>query len=463
MNTFFNDDEPNLLDDQNDRNWTGRIVLFAILIRFVAAIFWQRHCDNRDLELIFGESILNWDFATRIATGEFMIARSNGDEHRTMIPLGPLYPLSLTPFAALGSVFAARVMGCVFGGFSVWIIMHWVRMISGKLEARFAGIIASLYCGAVGMSIFILHEAIATPLFLLSCWFLWKGCQLLYAPAEREASKTHLAVVILSSATCFALACLANPLWELWMLVAFPFIAFSSKSAKRFTWRKFLAHVAIFLFGFCVAMSPWWIRNYAITGKFVPADLTVGARLYAGLHESADGGVNEYTWYWSKSSSQILDNEARRKTPSIDGPWEYRSDYRLRQEAIKWAIENPYQSIRLALPKFVRTWSLAPSTREFANEFILIWEGSTYCIVMLLSFTGVVMAFGNRQLLVERLWLVMPCIYIVFIHLVLPGGVRYRLPATLILCGLAGIGLFDLLSKSSYAKYVQYANNRFTS
>jgi hypothetical protein len=460
MNKFIDNDEPNLLDDQNDRNWTGRIVLFAVVIRFVAAIFWQWNCDNRNADLIFDESVLTWEFARSIANGELMLSRAIGDAHKTMIPFGPLYPLSLAPFAALGSVFAARVMGCVLGGFSVWLIMHWVRMISGKLEARFTGIIASLYCGAVGMSIFILNEAIATPLFLLSCWLLWRGCQLLYTPIEPRPSKSHLAVVILSSPTCFALACLANPLWEFWILVAFPFIAFASKSAKLFTWRKFLAHFAIFLVCFCITMSPWWIRNYAITGKFVPADLTVGARLYAGLNESADGGINEYTSHRSKSSERILVNEAKRTSPSIDGPWEYRIDYRLRQEAIKWTMENPYQAIRLCLPKFARTWSPAPSTRELANEFILTWEGVTYIVVIFLSLAGVVIPIRNRRLLVERLWFLMPCVYVAIIHMILPGGVRYRLPAVLILCGLAGIGLFDLLSKSSYARYVRYSNNR---
>ncbi len=45
----------------------------------------------------------------------------------------------------------------------------------------------------------------------------------------------------------------------------------------------------IFAVGLTAVMSPWWIRNAGIYGRFVPTALWMGASLYDGLNPRATG------------------------------------------------------------------------------------------------------------------------------------------------------------------------------
>ena len=432
------------------RRSTAAIVVFAIALRIVAAWVWQSQCSLHDTTLKFGDSHTYWTIASNLA----LEGRYQYGSDQSRIFRSPAYPLFLAPFAwserwfseqpaQVPFVLGARIAGCLLGGLTVWIMMRWTRSIAGTASGVFAGLLAATYCGAVGMSIFVLSEAVATPLMVLSCWMLWRST--LRNPDEDGSrfwtSQRWLATAY--SAFALGLACLARPSWGLWPGLAFPLVAFASNKDGLFFRRNWLLQ-GIFFFGImCCVMAPWWVRNYAITGKFVPSTLQVGASLYDGWHPGASGSSDENMAFSIEAMQRILREEAllANSSSEVESTLEWRIDRRLHQEAWDWARENPSDALRLGLIKFRKTWSPFPTARELSNPMVILWEAVSYLFILIMSAVGLWSLRADRRRWIEACWFIAPCVYLALLHMVFVGSVRYRQPGVLILCGLAGIGL----------------------
>ncbi|MFM8396481.1 MAG: hypothetical protein ACKOAH_01525, partial [Pirellula sp.] len=126
-----------------DRTWTIAIVVFAILLRMIAAVVWQFQCEAIGKTLRFGDSYSYWTIARNVVVdGQYQFGSSESKIFRA-----PVYPLVLTPFAwcehsCLGgfaqwpSVLMSRFLGCLLGGFVVWLVMRWTREIAGVRASR---------------------------------------------------------------------------------------------------------------------------------------------------------------------------------------------------------------------------------------------------------------------------------------------------------------------------------------
>lgn len=193
-------------------------------------------------------------------------------------------------------------------------------------------------------------------------------------------------------------------------------------------------------------MAPWWVRNYSITGKFVPTTLQVGASLYDGWHPGASGSSDENMDFSMQTMHRIEQEEltlANRKE-GLESTLEWRIDRRLHREAWDWAIGNPSDALRLGLIKFRKTWSPVPQARELSNRWVRWWEALSYVLIVGLSVLGLNRLRVDRNRWTDGIWMVLPCIYLAILHMVFVGSVRYRQPGVLVLCGLAGIGLASL-------------------
>jgi hypothetical protein len=193
----------------------------------------------------------------------------------------------------------------------------------------------------------------------------------------------------------------------------------------------------------CCVMAPWWVRNYAITGKFVPSTLQVGASLYDGWHAGASGSSDENMAFSIEAMQRILREEAllANSSSEVESTLEWRIDRRLHQEAWGWARENPSDALRLGLIKFRKTWSPFPTARELSNPMVVLWEAVSYLFILIMSAVGLWSLRADSRRWIEACWFIAPCVYLALLHMVFVGSVRYRQPGVLILCGLAGIGL----------------------
>jgi 4-amino-4-deoxy-L-arabinose transferase-like glycosyltransferase len=439
-----------------DRAWTIAIVGFAIVLRMIAAVVWQFQCEAVGKTLRFGDSYSYWTIARNLVVdGQYQFGSSESKIFRA-----PVYPMVLAPFAwcehSLGGgfpqwpfVLAARLLGCLLGGFVVWLVMRWTRDIAGENASRCSGLLAASYCGAVGMSIFVLSEAVATPLIVLSMWLLWRSTK-----GSNEDQRFGGYGLTVGSGIAFALACLARPSWGLWPLVAFPFLLIASKVSSLRELRQRVFSGIVFLVVVVLAMAPWWVRNFRITGKFVPTTLQVGASLYDGWHAGASGSSDENMDFSMQTMNRIVQEEsmlANRKE-QVESTLEWRIDRRLNKEAWDWARENPSDVLKLGLIKFRKTWSPVPQARELSNRWVRWWEAISYVLIVILSAMGIYRLRGDRKRLADGLWMVLPCVYLAILHMVFVGSVRYRQPGVLVLCGLAGIGLASLWLKKDWER-----------
>ena len=125
--------------------------------------------------------------------------------------------------------------------------------------------------------------------------------------------------------------------------------------------RKQLLLAAAMFAGFVVVMLPWWVRNYRVTGHFVPTTLQVGASLYDGWNPQATG-ASDMRFVPEFAAAQ---RRAMRSDTASDG-FEYRLDRRFRQAAWDWACANPGRVVQLAGIKFLRIWNFWPNEPSFA-------------------------------------------------------------------------------------------------
>jgi hypothetical protein len=105
--------------------------------------------------------------------------------------------------------------------------------------------------------------------------------------------------------------------------------------------------------------------------------------------------------------------------------------------AIHWANENRSAACRLALIKFRKMWSPWPTAEELGGVGIRIAESLVYVIILLLAVIGLWTSRGKRAGIAIYVY---PTLYFAALHLVFVGSVRYRQPAVLALCVVAGIG-----------------------
>jgi len=179
--------------------------------------------------------------------------------------------------------------------------------------------------------------------------------------------------------------------------------------------------------GLVVAMMPWWIRNWSVTGHFVPTTLQVGESLYDGLNPRATGASDMA--FVDRFREELRREDAQRGASVSDGAsFEQRLDQRMRDAAVAWAKANPGRALRLAAVKFWRIWNIWPNESSLRHPL--------FCMVVAVGFLPLLI-FGicGAWKYAGRGWpyvlCFLPAVYFTCLHMVFVGSIRYRQPAML--------------------------------
>ncbi|HUY34317.1 MAG TPA: glycosyltransferase family 39 protein [Pirellulales bacterium] len=392
------------------------LLTVAFAARLVAGFWWQSRLPP-GMRFAFGDSQTYWSLGQQLARGEpYRYGSPNASVFRM-----PGYPLLLAAlFRVVGDdppVTWARALGAALGALAVGGVYWLGRQVFDPPTALLAAGMAAVYPGAVATSAFVLSEAAFCPLMVaqIAAWVAaWQASDV------RRASAWAAVTGVLA-----ALATLVRPSW----LTFIPFGIVVAMLVDRPRTRH-LRIGLVMLAGLAVTMSPWWIRNGLVVGRFVPTTLQLGASLYDGLNPRADG---------SSQMSFVPRFEALQRQEGGSGAgFEYDLDHRLFQASLAWAAGHPRRVLELAAVKFARLWNVWANDAEY--------RGWAFRLVTLLSYVPA-LGLGLVGLWRERgrgwpivlCWL--PAVYLTLLHVVFVSSIRYREPAMLVLLAPAAARL----------------------
>jgi len=385
------------------------ILGIALVIRLVAACWWQSRLGEQPFA--FPDSHSYWDLGQTIADGT---TYQYQDEDQRVFRM-PGYPLLLGGlFGVLGPdvpVLWARAVGAVLGTITVGSV-GWLagRLFDEKTAIVAAGIVA-LYPGAIGTSVFVLSEALFCPLMMIQL-VLWHGT------TQASAGKQWWLAAGVGAVA--GVATLVRPSWLLFtpLLLGVALIA----SCQR---RRVAQLAPAVLAGLIAVMAPWWMRNYAVTGKFIPTTLQAGASLYDGLHPQATG-ASDMSFVDDFRRQQVAQDA--QQTTALVSTFEYRLNQRLWRSATAWATQNPACAVQLAGIKLLRMWNVWSNATEFQSPRMRAIVMLTYTPLLLVGLVGAC-RLGWRQR--ATLICLAPACYLTLLHLIFVGSLRYRQPALL--------------------------------
>jgi 4-amino-4-deoxy-L-arabinose transferase-like glycosyltransferase len=438
------------------------ILCGALAVRIAAGLWWQQRLPQ-DQPFAFPDSWAYWQLAQRVADGEPYGLNPDRRVFRT-----PGYPLMLSALYLLAEnqppVIWTRFLNACLGTLAVGAVMGLARLLFDRSASLIAGGIAAVYPSAVSMSTFVLAEAPFCPLMVLHL--------ILWMVAWRSPGVGRQFAWAVAGGSIAGLATLMRPSWLLFV----PF-SLAVGLAGSFVWpgRSGAAagpsgnddglghgagpsaaawgraapgarHVLIglgMIVGLIAAMAPWWIRNWRVTGHFVPTTLQVGESLYDGLHPGATG-ASEMSFV-DHFRRELRVRDALGQSPEIQTQtFEQRLDQRMRRAAVRWAREHPGRVAELAWIKLVRMWNVWPNEASLSNPLMRLVLCSTYVPVLLLALVG-----GWR--FVGRGWpyvlCFLPAVYFTGLHVIFVGSIRYRQPAMLPLIAIAAGMLGELMRR----------------
>ena len=401
--------------------WVLAVLLLAFAIRSVAAITWQsRLADPATFAL--PDSATYWELARTIANGEpYQYGSSESRVFRT-----PGYPaiLSILFFGRTDPpVVWARLAGAFLGTLTVAAAMLLARLLFNRRVALLTGWLVTLYPGGIGLSVLVLSEAPFCPLMMgqLVFWVLaWKSSSF-----SRQITWSGLAGVTAGLAT------LMRPSWLLF--TPFGLLLLLVVQSER---RRQLAIAGTMLASLCLTMTPWWIRNYRVTGTAVLTTLQVGASLYDGLNPQATGASDmsfTHKIYWDLKTQPVAEQEL----------FEVRLDRHYRELVWRWVWQEPGRVTSLAGVKFLRMWNIWPNSAEIGSVWTYRLMTLAYLPLLILSLVG---AWKFARLDHPAILCLLPAIYLTGLHVIFVSSIRYRQPAMLVLIVLAAAvanGLMD--------------------
>jgi hypothetical protein len=446
------------------RRALGRWVSLALVLEIALALricaadaveWYVRSRGPAGLDL-FPDTTIYWELARGIrANGSYEYVEWGDIPHFAIRTPG--YPLFLAGCQAVFGerTLPVRLVQAALGTLCVYLVFHLARACvpsgqdgsddheavgagsdgnSGPASTRWgvsvpmvAAAVAALNPQYLVMSVLVLSEAAFEPLMLaalLGTAVLWPASRAAGGVLPSEGWRSGL--VALGSGAAHGAAVLVRPSWMLFVPIMVAAWVFAGVRAGRAQGRTAIRGAAVCALGFVLVMSPWWVRNARVYGRFVPTALWLGASLYDGINPNADGASDMIPFL---------------RDPAIWPLDEQDQDDELRRRAIEFAREHPGRVLGLAVVKLGRYWSPWSNAGGLGSWGLAVASAVVELPVLALMAMGLWVRRGDL-----RAWVLLagPILYFCALHAVFASSMRYRLPGEIPALGLVAIGWASL-------------------
>ncbi|GAB5442410.1 MAG: hypothetical protein Fues2KO_27590 [Fuerstiella sp.] len=402
------------------------LLIVALVLRLIAANVVERHVQNAGRSfLIEGDANGYWELGRKIAAGEdYSLHQPPRRILRT-----PGFPLWLAGSIRLFGVdiAAARYGLAVLGTFACWLTFELGRRVHMTRTGFWAALYVAVHPLQIVTSVMILSETLFSVCMLASLLALHRLLEHVAARnresnSDSDANQTSVPPWQLAIATgvLIGLTILVRPGFVPWLLVAALALLLCLRQAASPRWIP----AAVVVLACVVTLSPWAVRNYQVSGRWVLTSLWSGPSLYDGLNPTADG----------TSNMQFFDDENVMGRQQMS---EYDMNRHYRDRAIRFAMENPATATKLAFRKAALFLNPVPGSLQQSN-----WAVRAICVLFWawLFLFAVAGSWSRQWEWQDLLVLVGPFLLFLLIHMVFVGSVRYRLPVEFPLAVLAAIG-----------------------
>jgi len=328
----------------------------------------------------------------------------------------PLYPAMLALVYVIGhSHMAVLVIQALAGGLSAPLLVAIGSRLSGS---RWVGLAAGLMFALNPLVVFM------TGLLYAETFYLPILFVIVYAWVKLMDEPANWMALAIGSGLLLGLSNLMKPnllLFPIWLLV-WGWAAFRKLS-------KAIVVSTVIGLAMLVAVLPWIVRNYLVTGEFVPISLSGSIAFYQGNNpRAAGGGIDETT-----------------EIDPLSGLSETERSVVYRQWATEWIRTHPADFARLIPLKLYRFFSpLETSVRgQVVTSFSsLVYAG--FALFYLLAVVGMIRTAGKwRRWLLVHMMIVYPALLTVVFY----GGTRYGLVVQPFLMLFAAEALIALASR----------------
>ncbi|HVJ82569.1 MAG TPA: glycosyltransferase family 39 protein [Planctomycetia bacterium] len=319
-------------------------------------------------------------------------------------PPGPSFVMACVYAVAGHRHDAARVVNCLLGTASIWLLYLIGARTFGSLAATWAAAVYACYPLAVMQSGELLSEPLGVFLFL---WLVLTALRFDAAPSWRSAVATGVVL---------ALGLLTRPNYVFFAPLLLGWILIRGWGRPGI-WRQ----AAIVCVAAGLTIAPWAARNYGVFGKLIPFSTAGGSALLQGNNREILTNPR-YAGYsiWDTELPEY--REALRSAGD-----EVERDRRAGAFAVEWLKANVDQWPALAWNKFARSWT--PWLTQNPSRAHQLLYAATWGPVLTLLALGFIPTLLNSFRRGDGGWIVhLAILHFVPTTVIFFANIRYRAP-----------------------------------
>jgi 4-amino-4-deoxy-L-arabinose transferase-like glycosyltransferase len=404
----------------SDLRWLLLIIVLVVVARaafFFTAVPYSPEAKNRDYYLMIARNVVNDEGFS--VFGEPTLIRG---------------PMPVYFFVTVLWLFGDHTLSIAFANWildAVTAVLLYFIAFEIFHDRRLA-LMSSLLFAFYGPGIFYSWQALSEPLFgLILAAFVLSFLRTLRLPSTWGFAITGVLLGLTS---------LTRPIMQYYLPIA---IVVTLAWLLRTRGRETIKWAAIFSLSFIVVITPWTIRNYMISGKFIPVSSHLGLPMYQSNYALGDPDfLRPHPHYEGNSAFKELLQE--RFGPAYQELTQPERDRIAKEEAIKIIRQHSGRYLILSTVRFFGIWYILYDGAPMETFLVLLINGS------LLALATIAFIFFRGQWLPQAILLIILLLYYIGGYSVTITSVRFSVPIAPYVMLFAAVSIVSLWDRTKH-------------